>query len=257
VLLCSGGGWDRWWQNGAPSLQQLMQTPTHTLAPARVAPVFATDGTGCVLPHSFLSPLPLPILSAPQVWSSEDSRDEFMQLPFRAVLSLLASEETAGAAAAPALHPDPPCCPVDDPWCPCWPVAGAPLKLAPPPPPRPPLRTPPPPTPRAVHNENTVVVALAGWLELGAGRRATADQRQQLVELVRGPPCGRAAGARAGCCLLMRRTDRATPCLCCRFRGATAHVLLTRKAAPSAIPLLPRPPRPRHYLPLLRCGCRS
>jgi hypothetical protein len=37
-----------------------------------------------------------------------------------------------------------------------------------------------------VHNENTVVVALAGWLELGAGRRATADQRRQLVELVRG-----------------------------------------------------------------------
>ena len=38
----------------------------------------------------------------------------------------------------------------------------------------------------AVHNENTVVVALAGWLELGAGRRATADQRGQLVDLVGG-----------------------------------------------------------------------
>lgn len=37
---------------------------------------------------------------------------------------------------------------------------------------------------RTVHNENTVVVALAGWLELGAGRRATVDQRRQLVELV-------------------------------------------------------------------------
>ncbi|KIY91769.1 hypothetical protein MNEG_16194, partial [Monoraphidium neglectum] len=39
----------------------------------------------------------------------------------------------------------------------------------------------------SAHNENTVVVALAGWLELGVGRRATVDQRRQLVELVRLP----------------------------------------------------------------------
>lgn len=54
---------------------------------------------------------------------------------------------------------------------------------------QPPTCSPTLPSPRthAVHNENTAVVALAGWLEAGAGRRATAEQRRQLAELVRLP----------------------------------------------------------------------
>lgn len=38
-----------------------------------------------------------------QVWATEAAREEFMQLPFRAVKSLLESEETAGERGVCAL----------------------------------------------------------------------------------------------------------------------------------------------------------
>jgi hypothetical protein len=73
----------------------------------------------------------LVMLHAPQVWSSEPLREQFLALPLPAVRCLLASEATSVAA------------------------------------------------------ENTALVALAGWVEEGpAGRAATPVQRKELLSMV-------------------------------------------------------------------------